>query len=114
MFFVQNAFVRQYRTAGIGWLCAAVYPIEGFVKINVNCSRIGVWVVRTQTFNEAAISWCACVCHYDIVKRTSFFTMSLQSDLSCHFKVLCVQHVPGVSFSGDAKVKKNILNSKSG
>ena len=61
----QHAFVREDALGGEGWLSASLYPVEGTLEVNVDCSRICVWIVSTDLLNILTITWRSAICNYD-------------------------------------------------
>ena len=45
-----NALVREDVANGVGGLCAAFYPVEGTIEVEVDSCRVGVGVVSAELF----------------------------------------------------------------
>ena len=50
----------------------------------VDCTGVGVGVVRTETLDDFAVTRRAAVCYYDVVESVVFVTMTSQTNLCCH------------------------------
>ena len=80
----QHTLTGEDVTYGVGRLCTYVQPIQCTLKVEDHCTRIGVGVERTDTFDNFAITWRAAVCYYDVVESIVFVTMTSQTNLCCH------------------------------
>ncbi len=79
-----NTFHTQDVAYGVCGLCTYTYPVHSAVEIEVDHRGVEVWVVRTDTLNEFAVTRRAAVCHYDVVVGVIFVTMTSQTNFSCH------------------------------
>ena len=61
----ENANIREDLLSGEGWLCASLYPIESTLEVNIDSSRVGVWIVSTDLLNILTITWRSAICDYD-------------------------------------------------
>ena len=61
----ENALVREDLLGCKSWLSASFYPIEGALEVNVDSSRIRVWIVSTDLLNILTITWRSAICDYD-------------------------------------------------
>lgn len=53
---VHDAFMRQHRAGGIGWLCTNHKPVNGPVRLQYDRRRVGVGVVRTDFLDKLTIA----------------------------------------------------------
>ena len=90
-----NALVREDVANGVGGLCAAFYPVEGTIEVEVDSCRVGVGVVSAELFGELTVAGGANVSNYDAVESIALATMTLQTNTSCHCVVIFLWgHVP--------------------
>lgn len=61
----ENALVREDLLGGEGWLCTGLYPVECTLEVDVDSSRVGVWIVSTDLLNILTITWRSAICDYD-------------------------------------------------
>ena len=79
-----NALTRQDVACGVSRLCTYAYPVQCAIKLQINGCRIGVGVVRTDTFDDLAITWRAAVSYYNVVESVVLATVTSQTNLCCH------------------------------
>jgi hypothetical protein len=79
-----NALTAEDVANSVCGLCAALYPVQCTVEIQVYRGGIGVRIVRTNLLSETTITWCTSVGDYDAVESIALTATALQSDFCCH------------------------------
>ena len=74
VFFVEHPFIRKDGPAGVGRLSAFLQPIQSFVEVQSDCSRIGIGVIRPNVFDKLTITWRPAVRNDDMIERITFLT----------------------------------------
>src|SRR5690606_22823360 len=67
VFFQHNASVRKHRFHSVCWLSSVQQPFKSALIVDVDRSRICVWIVRSDFFDEASITWSSCISYNHVV-----------------------------------------------
>ena len=73
----EDAFVGEDAAGGEGRLGAYVQPSQSPLCVEDDGSGIGVRIVRSELLDEATVTRCAGICHYNVEECEILLTVAL-------------------------------------
>ena len=74
---LHDTFMRQNASYSIRRLCSIVQPLQSLFSINVYDCWILSWIVCSNYFDIASVTWCTCISSNNSVKRCLLSAHSL-------------------------------------